>query len=175
MFSLNFTVNDKLYFKDIKIADLSRILSWYNGIEDSKYATGICTPMSLEALTQKYAEVAICGSEFFSGIYLKSDDTMIGILKGSIRYRSRDAVWISSIVIDPCFRKRGYGTMAVEMLLNCLEKCIGIKSAYIAVFEDNMEGRNFWFRQNFQVLRRSKSQLAFQGETHNILIMYRRL
>lgn len=174
MFSLNIQ-NDDLYFRDIKPEHLPLILNWYNRVDDFRYATGIDIPISLGTLTQKYAEVAICKNEFFVGIYSIKEDKMIGILKGRLRYNDKDAVWISSIVIDSVFQQKGYGKSAIKLLLDYLKINYKIRCAYLAVIEVNMQGRKFWIKQNFRELRKIDNHLKLHDKNQNVIIMYKRL
>ncbi|MCX7921920.1 MAG: GNAT family N-acetyltransferase [Clostridia bacterium] len=173
MFSLDIQ-NDTVYFKDIKPADLPLILNWYNKVDDFKFATGIDTPISLEKLTRKYAEVAICRSEFFAGIYLKGINKLIGIVKGSLKYRESDSVWISSLAIDTDYQNNGYGTMVIELLLKHLKLNNNINCAYLAVVEENIQGRNFWVKQKFQTLRKMEGHLTIQDRPQNVIIMHKK-
>lgn len=174
MYALNIH-NDVIYFKDIKLEHLPNILQWYNKVNDYKFATGIDAPITLEILTKKYAEVAICSNEFFVGIYTKNEGKMIGILKGSLKYKNRDAIWINSIVIDTLFQKKGYGSEALNLLTNYLKTNNKIKSIYLAVIESNLQGRAFWNKHDFRELRRIENHMKLQNEQHNIIIMYKKV
>jgi RimJ/RimL family protein N-acetyltransferase len=174
MFSLNIA-NERIWFKDIKPDDLPLILKWYNKVDYFMYATGVSQPITLEVITQKYAEVAICSSEFFVGIFEREGGNMVGILKGSLQYKHRDAVWISSIVIDTLYQKKGYGTAAIELLFDHLKSTGKVKNAYLAVIEDNIQGKNFWLKQNFRVLRRMESRFVLMDKKRSAVIMHRGL
>ena len=174
MFTLN-VQNDVVFLRDIKSDNLPYILKWYNKVDDFKFATGIDVPISLETLTRKYAEVAICSNEFFVGVYTRKDNKMVGILKGMLKYKNRDAMWISSIAVDINHQKMGYGRAAVELLLKHLSVGNGIRSAYLAVVEENTQGRAFWNKLNFRELRRIENHLKLQDKQRNVIIMYRQL
>ncbi len=174
MFPLNFN-NDRIYFKDIKIEHLPQILKWYNKTEEFKYATGIDTEITIDDLTRKYAETAICSKEFFAGIYNSEDNMMIGIIKGNVKYEDSDAVWISSIVIDTSFQDCGYGTSAVNLLLNYLGTKHGTKTAYLAVVEENLQGRTFWKRLGFTEMRVMQGRYKLNDRRQNVIIMTRQL
>lgn len=172
MYSLNIQ-NEMIYFKDIKIKHLPYILQWYNKVEDFKFATGIDTPMTLEMLTQKYAEVAICSNEFFVGIFNKNENKMIGILKGRLHYNEKDAVWISSLAIDSKYQRKGFGSSALNLLLDYLKQKNMVRCAYLAVIEENMQGRRFWAKHGFQVLRKMENHIRLQDKQQNAIIMYK--
>lgn len=174
MFSLEIE-NKILSFKDIKQVHLPLILNWYNMVDDFKFATGLDTPVTLEYITRKYAEAAICSNEFFSGIYLKSKCKMIGILKGRIHYENSDTIWISSIVIDKGFQNMGLGSESINLLLDYLKKNNDIKSSYLAVIEENVQGRRFWEKHGFQEIRKIDNHFKLQNKPQNVIIMGRQL
>ena len=170
MFSLNIG-GEKIFFSDIKLEHLPLILKWYNKVDDFKFATGIDHPISLEQLTKKYAEVAICSNEFFVGINTRDENVMVGILKGRLEYKSKHIVWISSIVIDPDYQNRGLGSAAIELLLNHLKAYCSVKTAYLAVIEENVHGRAFWLKHGFQEMRKIENHLRLQDKQQNVYIM----
>ncbi|MDP4091838.1 MAG: GNAT family N-acetyltransferase [Bacillota bacterium] len=174
MFPLNIQ-NEVLRFRDIKRDDLPLILKWYNKIEEYKYATGIDSEISLQEMTRKYAEVAINSHEFFVGIYTAANDCMVGILKGSVGYKSSDAIWISSIVIDTNFQNIGYGSRAVNLLINHLNINHKYKSIYISVVEENVQGRAFWNKLDFKEMRVMENHLKLNDKPQNVIIMYKQL
>ncbi|MCX8131745.1 MAG: GNAT family N-acetyltransferase [Clostridia bacterium] len=174
MFSLNIQ-NDAIFFKDIKLEHLPYILQWYNKVDDFKFATGIDTPMTLEMLTKKYAEVAICSNEFFVGIFDRCESKMIGILKGRLHYKEKDAVWISSLAIDSQYQRRGFGSSALSLLLSYLKQKNMVKSVYLAVIEENIQGKSFWAKHNFQVLRKIEKHIKLHDRQQNAIIMYRHI
>ena len=174
MFPLNMQ-NDLLRFMDIKLEHLPRILKWYNKVDEFKYATGIDTEITLQELHKKYAEVAICSNEFFTGIYTCHGNELIGILKGRVRYENRDAVWISSIVIDTEFQGAGYGTAALELLLGYLKKYYKIKTAYLAVVEENTQGRAFWDKMDFKEIRVIENHFKLNDRHQDVIILGRQL
>lgn len=173
MFPINIR-NSTIYLTDIKHEHLPLVLGWYNKIDHFKYATGIDMPITLNDMAKRYAEIAVCPDAFFTGIYI-NNERMIGILKGKLQYQNRDAVWITSIVIDQNFQKKGYGKTAVELLLKHLKRCKQIRSAYLAVVEENAIGRIFWTKQKFQTLKRMEKHANSLNKQQSILIMYKRL
>jgi ribosomal protein S18 acetylase RimI-like enzyme len=174
MFSINIH-NETIYFKDINLNDLPQILEWYNKVDEFKFATGIDSPISLEELVKRYADIIISRSEIFTGIYLESGNKMIGILKGSLKYKDKDALWISSIVVDHEYQNKGYGSLAITLLLKYLRINNKVESAFLAVVEENVQGRAFWVKQKFRELKRIENRLKLQRKNQNIIIMSKNL
>lgn len=174
MHSLNI-YNETVYFRDIKLQDLPLVLKWYNKVDDFKFATGIDTPLTLEMLTKKYAEVAICSNEFFVGIHDAAEQQMIGILKGRLEPKNKFSVWISSIAIDSMHQNKGLGTAAVNLLLEFLKTSHKIQYVYLAVIEENEQGRSFWIKLGFNELRKIENHLMLQNKPQNVILMHKQL
>lgn len=174
MLSLNIQ-NEIVYFKDIKLEHLPKILDWYNKVDDYKFATGIDKTITMDLLTKKYAEVAICSEEFFTGIFLKREEKMIGILKGRLDHGNKNVVWISSIVIDICYQNKGYGKAVIALLLSYFKKNNKIEDAFLSVIEENIQGREFWKSQNFKEVRKIENHIKLQDKNQNIIIMSKNL
>ncbi len=174
MYTLNIQ-NDVVYFKDIRVDHLPKILNWYNEVDDFKYATGIDSPFTLQMLNQKYAEVAISKNEFFVGIYAKENTKMIGLLKGRLKFRNKDAVWISSLVVDPMFQNHSFGTESINLLLEYLKINNKIKYAYLSVVEENTRGKNFWIKLDFKELKRIENYFRLHEKQQDVIIMYKRI
>lgn len=173
MVSLNIQ-NDVVYFRDVKFNDLPKVLGWYNKVDDFKFATGIDFPIELETLEQKYSKVVISKNDFFVGIY-NADEEMIGILKGSIKHEKENVMWVSSIVIDPSFQNRGYGSQSVELLFSHLKGSNNINEVFLAVIEDNILGKAFWQKHNFTELRKIQNHVKLQHKPQNVIIMHKKL
>jgi RimJ/RimL family protein N-acetyltransferase len=174
MLTLNIQ-NNVVYFRDIKLKDLTKVLTWYNKVDEFKFATGIDHPITFEVLKQKYAEVLISENEFFVGIYTCKEEEMIGILKGNLKLEAGNIMWISSIVIDPAFQNMGYGTETVNLLINYVKLNNKINEVYLAVIEDNLQGRTFWLKQDFQVLRKISNHIKLQDKSQNVIIMFKNI
>lgn len=174
MLALNIQ-NSIVCFRNIVLHDLPKILEWYNKVDDFKFATGIDKPISLSVLRQKYAEVVISSREFFVGIYELREGKLIGLLKGRLQNRNDSTVWISSIVIDPLYQHCGYGSSSIELLLGHFKSNNNVKKAYLAVIEDNFQGRAFWFKHKFCELRKIENHLKLNDKQQNVIIMQKSL
>jgi RimJ/RimL family protein N-acetyltransferase len=100
---------------------------------------------------------------------------MIGILKGNLKLEAGNIMWISSIVIDPAFQNMGYGTETVNLLINYVKLNNKINEVYLAVIEDNLQGRTFWLKQDFQVLRKISNHIKLQDKSQNVIIMFKNI
>lgn len=173
MYSLNLQ-NNRIALRDIKIHHLHHILKWYND-DGFQFATGMEVPVSLEMLMRKYAEVAVCSNEFFAGIYIHQGETMVGLLKGTLAYRSKDTAWINSIIIDKAYQNMGIGTQSMHLLLEYLRNTKSIQKVYLAVVEENMTGRRFWESLGFDGVRRIENYLVLGQQKQDVIVMRKRL
>jgi RimJ/RimL family protein N-acetyltransferase len=160
-----------IYFKNICRNDLQILLKWYNQTKNFKFATGFDKAITERELFRKYREVLICRSEFFTGIYKKETDELIGVIKGGINNRQKDSVWINSIMINVPFQNRGFGTRAVTLMINYLKSNFYIEKAYISVVDSNIGAKRFWNRLGFIELRKMNNHLILDNQKQNIIIM----
>lgn len=174
MYSLNIK-NESIYLKDVEINQLPEILKWYNKVDVFSFATGIDTPIVLRDLKLRYTEAAICSREFFCCIYKAGRSQMIGILKGTFQKEKDGSIWINSIIIDPKYQNMGYGGMVLDLILNHFKSNKGIKHAYLAVVEDNKQGRAFWTKHNFKEIKTIKNHLKLQDRYWDVIIMHRKV
>ena len=167
--------HDNLFFKDVNKEDLKDVLKLYNQNEINMYATGIDRPMSYEDINQKYLEVLVNSHEFFAGIFTeygeKSENKMIGVIKGRIDYDNNEEAWISSILIDSRFQKLGIGTKAVSSILKMLKDTYDIKTVMIGILSGNSIGRAFWNKIGFCYIRTIEQYFKLNNKTEDFIIM----
>ncbi|MGB7604768.1 MAG: GNAT family N-acetyltransferase [Lutisporaceae bacterium] len=174
MLTINMQERD-LCFKDITKDDLDEVLKLYNQNEINMYATGIDRAMSLEDITQKYLEVLVNSHEFFVGIFVYDHDSaiskMIGVVKGRIDYDNNEEAWISSILIDNSFQRKGIGSKAVEYLIERLRGIYDIKSILIGTLSGNIIGKKFWKNLGFSYIRTIDKYIKLNSKKEDFIIM----
>lgn len=168
---------DNLVFKDITKDDLVDVLDLYNQNELNIYATGIDRRMSLGDINEKYLEVLVNSHEFFTGIFLKKDDTlrMVGVVKGRIDYENSEEAWISSILIDNSCQRMGIGTKAVAALMEMLNKSYDVKRLYIGLISGNDVGKCFWQKLGFSYLRTIEQYIKLNSLVADFIIMQKKI
>lgn len=144
--------NGDISIKNLKIEQLQKVLDWYNSIEDFRFATGIEEDIAIDFVKQKFIEAAISKDEFFAGIF--QGNILIGVIKGNIRHWGNGILWINSLIIEKNSRLRGFGTKALELVVDDFKKNRQLKYVYISVLEENVSGLKFWEKNGF--LRVSK-------------------
>lgn len=172
MISLNIG-NSHIRIRDLKEEDLQLIFKWYNMADEFRFATGFDEPVWFDELENMYAGAILQVNVFFAGIY-NENDIMIGMLNGRIIADSKSRLWISVFAIDPVYRRKGYGSTALNMLIEHFA-ARNISSIYIAVAEENTGGKRFWERQYFQEIKKIEHTRMRMGGYRDIVIMRREL
>lgn len=148
MYIVNSKAED-IYLLNITPLDLNYIYKWYNN-EDFKYATGVGKEMTIQQLLRKYIEVKRSEEHFWLGIFNSFTNEMIGFIKGQIKNGAKTTAWINSLIIDKALQNRGYGTKAVNLLINFAKKKSNLSKVYITVYNGNERGYKFWESLGFK-------------------------
>lgn len=165
------TGTDDVYLKNINPADFNIILEWYNK-EEFKYATGIDGTLTLHQLAAMYKKIQQTTDHFFAGIFTAAGK-IIGILKGQIRYGRDCYLWINTLIVEPDFQNKGYGTKVVKLFINYAKLKSNISKVYLSVAEHNVGGYRFWSRLGFVHYGRIDECTRLKGEVQNAIIMHK--
>ena len=169
MINLKFE-DEKIAFINIRKNDLPLVMEWYNNIEEYMFATGIDKPLTLEEIKKKYLETAISHYDFFAWLVNYNNDK-IGIIKGSIKQKENDSIWINSLLVDYKYRKNGYGRCTVEALVKYIKQHLILNKIYVSVVEDNLNGVIFWKKNGFSKLKHIEKHIILAGIPRDIIIM----
>ncbi|MGE5474900.1 MAG: N-acetyltransferase family protein [Ignavibacteriales bacterium] len=172
MVSLNLQ-NDVLSFRNIVKEDLPEVLDWYNRLDEFMFATGVDRLLTMKEMSNKFYESAVSGYDFFVWIVNKQG-RKIGILKGSMKYRDKDSIWINSILIDSDFRGKGYGKKAVETLMEYAREKFGLNKTLISVIEDNTGAICFWNKIGFRQIKKLKNHISLGEKTRDVIILQKK-
>lgn len=165
--------DDNLCFKDITKDNLKQVLDLYNQNKMNMYATGIDGTITIEDINERYLEVLVNSHEFFVGIIY--DNKMIGVIKGRIDYESSEEAWISSIIIDNMYQKRGLGRKSISKIINILNRTYDVKRFYIGLISGNKIGMRFWKSLGFSYLRTINGYIKLNNKTEDFIIMRKKL
>lgn len=180
MLTLNIQL-DNLVYKDITKENLKAVLELYNQNDGNIYATGIDRKMSFKDINEKYLEVLVNSHEFFTGIFLKPDlDNaeelkMIGVIKGRIDYENSDEAWISSIIIDSSYRRKGVGRKTVSALIDILNQNYDVKRVFAGIISGNDVGKHFWQSMGFNYSRTIDHYISLNNHPEDFIIMKKEL
>ncbi len=165
--------SDNLVFRDIRKENLEKVLELYNQNELNIYATGIDLPMSLNDINEKYLEVLVNSHEFFTGVFLRDSAIydLIGVIKGRIDYENNEEAWISSILIDSSYQKKGIGKRSIGSIMQLLNKSYDVRRIYIGIIAGNKVGKKFWQNLGFDYLRTIEQYIRLNNNTEDFIIM----
>lgn len=168
---------DNLVYKDIAKENLRAVLDLYNQNGENIYATGIDRQMSLRDIKEKYLEVLVNSHEFFTGIFLRQCNNdaeglkMVGVVKGRIDYENIEEAWISSIIIDSRYQRKGIGRKTVDTLINILNQTYDVKRIFIGIISCNDIGKYFWQRMGFDYYRTIEHYIRLNNHAEDFVIM----
>ena len=166
--------DEKIAFVNIRKNDLPMVLKWYNNVDEYMFATGIDKPLTLNELKKRYLETAISHYDFFAWLVNDNNDK-IGVIKGSIKQKEKDSIWINSLLVDLKYRKNGYGRCAVDALVKYIKQHLVMNKVYVSVVEDNLNGIIFWNKIGFLKLRQMDKHIILAGIPRDIIIMYKEI
>lgn len=164
-----------LEFNNVSGNDLPGLLNLYNNVDDYKFATGLDKPLTLKELYHKYAETLVCKDEFFIGIELKKDSDLIGIIKGGVNNKVKNALWINSVIIDKKHQNKGYGKRAISKLIDYFKYNYRIDKTFISVVEENKNAKEFWSKLGFVELRKMDNHIMLDNIKQDVVIMGKEL
>lgn len=176
MLTLNIQ-SENLVYRDIAKENLEDVLKLYNQNERNIYATGIDRQMSLKDINEKYLEVLVNSHEFFTGIFLRQGNSdkeelkLVGVVKGRIDYENSEEAWISSIIIDNCYLRKGIGTKTVNTLTSILNQTYDVKRVFIGIIDGNEVGRAFWQSLGFNYYRTIDQYIKLNNHAEDFIIM----
>ena len=88
---------------------------------------------------------------------------------GLYRMKIGESLWLSLTIFSPEDRSRRYGTKALELLLNLLQKNGAAKTVYAEVLETNITSLGFLRKLGFEVSRRYENSFILEKGVLNIV------
>lgn len=172
MLTLNMEI-EGLFFRDINKNELDLVLDMYNETEGSMFATGLDRRLSIKDMEEKYLEVLINSHEFFTGIFSKNNEELIGVIKGRIDYDNSEEAWILSFLIKKNFRNIGIGSKSINAFMSFMHKTYDVKKVFTGVISKNIKGIKFWTNAGFQHIRTIKEYININDEYEDFIILKR--
>jgi RimJ/RimL family protein N-acetyltransferase len=80
-----------------------------------------------------------------------------------------ESLWLSLAIPDPKDRRRGYGTKALELLLDLLKKNGAAETVYAEVSKTNIMSLCFLRKLGFEVSRRYEGSFTLEKKVLNIV------
>lgn len=126
--------------------DMKTLERWYCMPDCFGYATGF---KNFSETIRKLKEPDVAPTFNFM-IYNGETKEPIGFIYGYIKNIDKNAVlWISTLLIEPAFQNRGFGSRAINKLLNLVKSEYGDLICIVAVSYKNEQGLSFWEKAGF--------------------------
>lgn len=135
-----------LGFRGLNSLDLALLEKWYSMTDYFGYATGFKDFAEIRQRILKPSESNIIISMIESGAERKT----IGFVYGEVKMKeSQIILWIYTLIIEPDYQRRGFGTLAVNKLLQWAHHKYGALTCVVSVSERNPKGLSFWGKVGF--------------------------
>lgn len=156
--------NEKgLSFRGLMPMDIALLEKWYSMTDCFGYATGF---KNFAEIKQRLLEPSR-GEILISMIELGASGKTIGFVYGEVKTAdSKKVLWIYTLIVEPAFQNKGYGTRAVNTLLHWARAKYGSITCVVTVSEKNPRGLSFWRKTGFtrsMGLEGSLSQIGSSG------------
>ncbi len=136
----------EIVFREPDEKDMTILEKWYGMTDCFGYATGF---KNFSDIIQKL-KMPVKSSSLSFMIYNRNTEDPIGFIYGSIKDIEKNSVlWISILIIEPAFQNRGFGTNAINKLLNIIQLEYGTVTCIAAVSYKNGQGLSFWEKVGF--------------------------
>lgn len=133
-------------FRGLTQNDLPLLEKWYGMTDDFGYATGFkgFSDIRLRLMEPNKS------NRLASMISIGPDNRTIGFVYGEMKtVEMKNVFWIHILIIEPAYQSRGYGTRAVNKLLQYVHKHYGPITCIAAVSRKNVQGLSFWEKAGF--------------------------
>lgn len=149
----------------IRESDISLINRWYQQDESFRYAAGEKKPEDIVIQIKQPSRF----TSFVSGIYRTGDNICIGMIAGEFKKACEPLLWIRTIFVDTCWRRKHYGTTALQLLFRYSREVYQAERVYISVHKRNTAGTAFWINSGFSCVKVLKAADADDG--NDVIIM----
>jgi len=151
--------------------DLEEIMKWVNDREITKYLAAFLYPVSrLEE--EKFLEKAMSHDDTEKNLVIETKEGIyigqIGLHK--IDWRNRNAE-LGIVIGNKEYWGKGYGTDAIEILLNHTFNQMNLFKVYLRVFEYNKRGIRCYEKCGFKEEGRLRKNHFYNGEYYDVILM----
>ncbi len=165
-------VGEKVYLSPVSANDeaVQKYLTWMNDFGVTDY-TGRSTFMATEQAEKAWLEDATSGKEYTFSIVLLENDKMVGTVGfNKIDNVNRRAV-LGIMIGDNEDRSKGYGTEAINLLLDFGFNYLNMHNIVLAVFADNARARRCYEKCGFKLVGREEEAIYINGKYLDKLYM----
>ncbi|MEF9934603.1 MAG: GNAT family N-acetyltransferase [Clostridium sp.] len=150
---MNIKLGD-IVVKDIIYEDLPKIHSLLNESDDTKSLLGKKESLQFDEVKERFLESLSSVSDFFLGIY--KENNIIGIIKGRFENKSNTELWILTYLLGESYREKGIGTDTLKEVEKWFDENYSVHRFCVFAYEDRNRAINFWNKNGYQFLRKTK-------------------
>jgi len=151
--------------------DLEEIMKWVNDREITKYLVAFLYPVS-RVEEEKFLERAMSHNDTEKTLVIETKEGIyigqIGLHK--IDWKNRNAE-LGIVIGNKEYWGKGYGTDAIEVLLNHAFNQMNLFKVYLRVFEYNKRGIRCYEKCGFKEEGRLRKNHFYNGEYYDEIIM----
>ena len=158
-------------FRDITQKDFKLLEKWYGLTQYFGYATGFKDFSEILGIVLQPDRP----DRIIRLIDMERDGKAIGFIYAEVKIREpKPILWIYILIIEPDFQKKGFGTRAVNKLLNSVKSQYGSLICIAAVSDKNRKGLSFWQKAGFMRSSDMEKYLGHIGSPH-VAILFKEI
>ena len=141
--------------------DLDLYLSWLQNVQDNRYIEAVRKDYSKFDL-QKYLESRVNNPEVkFWGIFLESNKFIGTIKLEPINWKNQTA-WLGMMIGDSSERGKGYGSQALNLVLDYAENVLLLNDIFLGVHKNNIPAMSIYKKSGFKTYTVNNSQIIMK-------------
>jgi len=146
--------------------DLELYLSWLQNTQENKFIEAARKNYSKSDL-QSYLESRINNPEIkFWGIFLESGK-FIGTIKLEPIDWENQTAWLGLMIGDSSERGKGFGSQALNLVLDYAENTLHLKVIFLGVHENNTPAIRIYKKSGFEICTVNGSKITMRKELQN--------
>lgn len=160
-----FNLNESIAIQDLAGIEFSKevYLGWLRDIKNNRFIESVRVDYTLFEL-ETYLKTKIDAQNIkFWGIFLGSNKFIGTIKLEPIDWENRTA-WLGMMIGDPSERGKGYGSQALNLVLNYAEKDLLLKEIFLGVHRDNTPAIRIYTKSGFEMYKVNESQITMKRE-----------
>lgn len=141
--------------------DLDLYLSWLRNVQDNRFIEAVRKDYSKFDL-QKYLESRINNPQVkFWGIFLESNKFIGTIKLEPINWENQTA-WLGMMIGDSSEHGKGYGSQALNLVLDHAENVLLLKDIFLGVHKNNAPAIKTYRKSGFEIYTINNSQITMK-------------
>jgi RimJ/RimL family protein N-acetyltransferase len=141
--------------------DLDLYVSWLQNVQDNRFIEAVRKDYSKFDL-QKYLDARVNNPEVkFWGIFLESNKFIGTIKLEPINWEDQTA-WLGMMIGDSSEHGKGYGSQALNLVLDQAENVLLLKEIYLGVHKNNAPAIRIYKKSGFEIYTINNSQITMK-------------